>query len=342
MRCSSKQCVKSGQLNWPCGSQSDCDGLSVWRLFDSQAEKRQEERERARKDDEAWSQFREAERLLKTNQRAAVDLFRKAAAAGNVHAQISLGWCLANGKGVSKNEKAAVEWYRKAAAQSNPEAQFHLGECFAEGRGVAQDEKQAVELFTKAAENGFAAAQLLLGLCLFKGSGVAKDEQMAASWLLKAVSNDVLHDTHLIGRVDCAYPLLHAKADVDRIDRTHRETALVYAARSGHKAAVRQLLRCSASLSPPSGSSPLSAAVMCNHDEVVEVLLESGAEPSTSDLLHWDPSSELVDAFKDTDHVVGTLFVRCLNLAAGAAKDELGRAVGYPNHRPQISCIFEC
>jgi TPR repeat protein len=49
----------------------------------------------------------------------AVPLFRQAAGLGNAHAQCSLGYCFATGKGVAQDWAEAVRHYRLAVAQGD-------------------------------------------------------------------------------------------------------------------------------------------------------------------------------------------------------------------------------
>jgi hypothetical protein len=58
-----------------------------------------------------------------------IELLSKAAAGGNVYAQLTLGKCYMNADGVHKDKFMASLWLEKAAAQNNIEAAMLLDEC---------------------------------------------------------------------------------------------------------------------------------------------------------------------------------------------------------------------
>lgn len=84
----------------------------------------------------------------------AVKWYRKSAEQGNAGAQCNLGYCYANGTGVSQDHVEAVKWYRISAEQGCAVAQFNLGECYEYGNGVLKDIPEAIKWYTKAAEQG--------------------------------------------------------------------------------------------------------------------------------------------------------------------------------------------
>ena len=125
------------------------------------------------------------------NPENAVKLFRYAAEGRYIPAQIHLGLCYAEGRGVAQDFSEAVKWYRQAANQGSAFAQSLLGKAYFEGRGVAQDYSEAVKWFRKAGEQGFAEAQYLLGCAYFEGRGVARDYNEAVKWFCKASDQGV-------------------------------------------------------------------------------------------------------------------------------------------------------
>ena len=124
--------------------------------------------------------------LAGNNETEAVKWLKKAAEQGNVQAQVTLGACYDDGKGVSEDAAEAVKWFRKAAEQGNASAQFLLGAAYCTGKGVSKDEAEAVKWYRKAAEQGNASAQCDLGICYYTGKGVSKDESEALKWYCKA------------------------------------------------------------------------------------------------------------------------------------------------------------
>ncbi len=112
---------------------------------------------------------------------------RKAAEAGNVRAQVQLGWYYQQGEqGLIQDDAAAARWYALAVAKGDAEAQMYLGWLTQEGRGVGQDYARAAELFAAAGKQGNAQAQMYLGWLYQEGNGVAQDYEQAADWYRKA------------------------------------------------------------------------------------------------------------------------------------------------------------
>ncbi len=60
-----------------------------------------------------------------------------------------------HGEGVAKDERKAFEIYCELARNGNPEAQFSLGWMIANGRGIPRDENLAGILIARAAEGGY-------------------------------------------------------------------------------------------------------------------------------------------------------------------------------------------
>jgi TPR repeat protein len=72
-----------------------------------------------------------------------------------VNSQVVVGYYYANGIGGPRNDAAAVEWYRKAAAANQPMALNNLAAMYSEGRGgLPQDRASAIDLFRRAAALG--------------------------------------------------------------------------------------------------------------------------------------------------------------------------------------------
>jgi TPR repeat protein len=86
-------------------------------------------------------------------------------------------------KQLAADYKQAAFWYGKAAAQGNIPAQIHLGDLYRDGRGVPRDMAQAAAWYRKAAEQGDAGAQGSLGVLYSVGMGVAQDYMEAYFWL---------------------------------------------------------------------------------------------------------------------------------------------------------------
>ena len=91
--------------------------------------------------------------------------YRRAADAGQVDAQISLGYCYDNGLGVGADATQAALWYRRAADAGNATAQYNLGCFYDTGEGVEADALQAAMWFHRAADAGSVDAKAWLTRC---------------------------------------------------------------------------------------------------------------------------------------------------------------------------------
>ena len=138
-------------------------------------------------------------RGVNRSEEEAFKLFKKAADQGDVYAQRLLGLCYEEGEGVSQDYKEALRWYTKAAEQGDEFAQTKLGLFYEEGRGVTQNYKEAVMWYTKAAEQGDTFAQANLGRCYANGAGVAKDDKEAVKWYTKAAEQEDAYGQGLLG-----------------------------------------------------------------------------------------------------------------------------------------------
>jgi tetratricopeptide (TPR) repeat protein len=154
----------------------------------------------------------------------AVELYEKAAAAGDVRAIHSLGRLYEDGDGLPKDLKKANEFYAKAAERGLPDAQLDLGFALMNGVGIDRDAPRGIALLKSASAAGLGRATFNLGVLamqgvagrpsdaldffhravgqgeprghraaavLFNGGvGVAKNPAAAADELLRAVESD--------------------------------------------------------------------------------------------------------------------------------------------------------
>jgi len=95
-------------------------------------------------------------------------------------------------------QPAAVRWYRMAAEHGDADAQFNLGWCYANGDGVTEDPVEAMRRFRMAAEQGHAAAQFIQGLFYANGVGVTKDPAEAVRWYRMAAEQGLAAAKHAL------------------------------------------------------------------------------------------------------------------------------------------------
>lgn len=123
---------------------------------------------------------------VEINNNIALELFQKAAAAGDPVAMNSLAGCIEEGhcaSGVDNFGATAAEWYRKAAEAGVVQAQANYGLYLQSSKGDERDERAALSWFVRAAEQGDVDTQNYLGLCYMDGRcGVEKDDVEAARW----------------------------------------------------------------------------------------------------------------------------------------------------------------
>lgn len=104
---------------------------------------------------------------------------------GDAAAQVQIGECYADGKGVPRDTKQAAAWYRKAANQKDISGELHLAALYRDGDGkkFPRDMGQAAALYRQAADQGDAAAQGTLGMLYMLGQGVPQSDVEAYFWL---------------------------------------------------------------------------------------------------------------------------------------------------------------
>jgi len=109
----------------------------------------------------------------------AVELFRRAAAQGNLDAEYNLGVCLRRGLGVAADVEGAERSYRSAAQRNYVPAQVALADLIAERATSNAAWAEAAECFRLAAESGNPVAMTRLAQLHERGQGVRLDRQTA-------------------------------------------------------------------------------------------------------------------------------------------------------------------
>ncbi|RMD70057.1 MAG: sel1 repeat family protein [Gammaproteobacteria bacterium] len=142
--------------------------------------------------------FLEGRYGLKVDARKAVQWLERSAKDGNSYAQLVLGNCYAEGKGVKADPAEAVKWWRKAAEAGNSEAQYRLGKAYLDGFGVAKDDQRAVEWLKRAAANGNPRAEYLIGKMYHEGYILVQDQTLAKDWLSRAASHGYQNAINLL------------------------------------------------------------------------------------------------------------------------------------------------
>ena len=126
----------------------------------------------------ALAYYYETGTVLSKDPAKAVELYRKAALAGDPEAAWLAGRMFYLGDGIPKDLTAAEKWLKISAGQNNAYGAYLLGRLIAE-----RDAAKATPLFKTAAEQGLPQAQFRYGKALKEGTGVAKDLLNAFAWL---------------------------------------------------------------------------------------------------------------------------------------------------------------
>ncbi len=114
----------------------------------------------------------------------AIMWLQKASAAGDVEARTHLGWCHANGFGVSQDFGLAERLLEGAAREGNLLAMNGLARLLSgEIDGFEPDLERAFEWYLRAAEAGDRGAKYCVGVCLIEGRGVPGDRDAGWSWI---------------------------------------------------------------------------------------------------------------------------------------------------------------
>ena len=112
---------------------------------------------------------------------AAAEMFRRVADAGYPDGQFGLAEMMFNGIGMPRDIKASMDLYRKAADAGNIPALFRLGGILAEVEEFA-DPKGAFDCMKRCAEARFPPAFGVLGDMFYYGHGTESDPSQAINW----------------------------------------------------------------------------------------------------------------------------------------------------------------
>ncbi|MEZ5796528.1 MAG: CHAT domain-containing protein [Paracoccaceae bacterium] len=139
-------------------------------------------------------------------------LLMRAAARGDVAAQVSLGYALANGKGTAVDVEAAAVWYGRAAAAGDALAAYNLADLHDKGLLRQSDPEVALRWLRVAAGAGRVSAQVRLAELLAPSGDVAVRQEALDNLLAAAGVLDARALAHLARVLDDAADPLHGLA----------------------------------------------------------------------------------------------------------------------------------
>jgi cell division septation protein DedD len=118
----------------------------------------------------------------KADYSAAVAIWTPLALRGDADAQFNLGQAYRMGRGVPLNLAAAENWFEKAAAAGHLDAQTTLGLLLFQNG----DQAHGLQWLRRAAEKGEPRAQLVYGTALYNGDGVGQDRLLGYAYVRRA------------------------------------------------------------------------------------------------------------------------------------------------------------
>jgi uncharacterized protein len=131
----------------------------------------------------------------------AVQLFWKAAQAGDAGAQNEIGRAYRRGYGgIAANPAEAFKWFEKSAAQGYARGEVELGFSYENGTGVAADPARAIQLFWKNAQAGDSDAENEIGRAYTSGTGGMPVNLVEAfSWYQKSAAGGSFYGMYNLG-----------------------------------------------------------------------------------------------------------------------------------------------
>jgi ankyrin repeat protein len=197
-----------------------------------------------------------------------------AAERGVAPAQFELSIYCENGTGGPVDGAAARSWEQRAADQGHGRACLNVASWAATGAHGPLDLERAVTYYERAAATGYADAARRLALMYYVGGGVAEDVSAAIRWASIADA---------LGAVDTLSSLLGGEASDDRAAPVSSNVQRLHDAISeGDVEAVRVAIADGADVEALDymERTPLMAAASEGHIEIVQALLDAGADPN--------------------------------------------------------------
>lgn len=152
---------------------------------------------------------------------AALEWYRKSAAAGSRDAEFELGECHALGVGATPRHAAtALKHWQAAAARGHARALLKIAHAHRNGDGVAENRSEALRHYFLAAEKGEVQAWVWLGECLENGDGGEPDPVLARKAYARAAEAGDAH-----GRAEFGRCLLHGVGGTADVVRGQAELA---------------------------------------------------------------------------------------------------------------------
>lgn len=224
----------------------------------------------------------------------AFNYYMRGAELGDSDCRVEVGHMYLNGVGVEKNSKEGAKWIQQAAAQKNLHAYCTLARLYREGIEVTPDAQKADQLLQEALQKGLARAQYEQGLNFLKQQryeeGLALLEKAAAQNYLEAIKfmgnlKNTAQQT-LFFKPQISSEILK-KYELPNTSQNSLEKGLRNAANNNFVDDLKIFIELVENLDACDDKkfkrTALHWAVINNHQESINLLLEAGASFSVAD-----------------------------------------------------------
>ncbi len=161
--------------------------------------------------------LRQASELIEEGkEQQALDLFTKAAGAGDPAGDYGLGVLYFQGTGVEQSIEKSTQHFEKAAKQGHVLAQYNLGNAYLHGRGVEKDMDRAEHWWRRASIAGYARAQYNLGILLQENAEAAESKEEGIAWLRASAERGFPKAREKLEALDESLVLQHNEEDPER------------------------------------------------------------------------------------------------------------------------------
>ena len=137
----------------------------------------------------------------KPDPHGAIEMFQKAAEAGNAAAMVNLGVMLEKKKDLRFSDIVQIAGlYKKAALQGSTDGKYLLGNLLDYASDIRfRNKKHAAQWYEEAGNDGHLNAQFRLGMMCRDGVGIPQDYAKSREWLGKAATGGHLDAQHYLG-----------------------------------------------------------------------------------------------------------------------------------------------
>ncbi|MTD27609.1 tetratricopeptide repeat protein [Erwinia sorbitola] len=130
-----------------------------------------------------------------------LQLLKRSAITGNMHAQFKLGTIYYLGHNVAKDDVESRFWFNVAYNSGSMDAEVNLASMYKYGEGGEKDLKKSIELYSDAARKGSSVALYNLGKMYLSGDSLEKNERYGVSLLQDSCKAGFEKSCHLLQQI---------------------------------------------------------------------------------------------------------------------------------------------